>query len=687
MLLYGIEASEASIINLVVCMGFFYLAAIIAHSNTKYKYPEKSEMLLRGGVSASVVEQLPFWTAAKATMASRASELEPQIGLASIIYLRFCRVMVESFGLFGLMGLLILAPANWTGGGGQRGLDRMSASNLLYGSERATLHCLYALGFTVFMYAQIQRFRKFCVERLSDSQSNDEITACTVMIKNFPFQVMDNDYLREHIEARFPGSITNVRIVADQTPRIRLVQRLEFVQGQLDAFRSELREKNVRPKLVSGPLKSLGQGEKVDAISVLAAERERLEEQLEMMKSGAMSNSGHAFVTFASRATANEFRLQGREPLFGDDVVNERSYVLEAHKWRLVPAPPAADIIWQNLPLNPDGRVAPLLFTVIVGLCSLCVIVLPVMVVVALGDNRALGGEFVAMSVPPLTLVVMRELLYPMFFADNINKLRPTTRSALRSLTFWLNFSFNLLASVVVPYICFGWLNVYYQKMSMTAGMVQTALASLYSVGGQFYFLNSLFMSAFLSTGVQLLFYAFRPMLATRYSSFGEVNEPIYFNYPQQYALTVVLVAMMLACAAVSPVVMVSGTLCLAIRFLVDKYHHLQTYTRRDDYVLHAEPNSACVSLVMVMLLFHLSLFHWFAGQGLWVLAIVAFCLALFDTACIITPRVRDQFVTVHPSIQGVVDSASTPDKGLKGVGGNAYNVPEVHYAHQQQVV
>ena len=50
MLLYGSEASEASIINLVVCMGFFYTAAIVAHTNTKHSYPQKSEMLLRGGV-------------------------------------------------------------------------------------------------------------------------------------------------------------------------------------------------------------------------------------------------------------------------------------------------------------------------------------------------------------------------------------------------------------------------------------------------------------------------------------------------------------------------------------------------------------------------------------------------------------------------------------------------------------
>lgn len=685
MLLYGSEASEASIINLVVCMGFFYTAAIVAHTNTKHSYPQKSEMLLRGGVSASVVEPLPFWTAAKATMSSRASELEPQIGLASIIYLRFCRVLVESFGLFGLLALLILAPANWTGGGGQHGLDRLSASNLLYGSERATLHCLYALGFTVFMFIQIQRFRKFCVERLRDHEATDDITACTVMIKNFPFQVMDEDYLKAHIEARFPGTVTFVRIVADLGPKQRLQRRLEDVTGLLENYRSELKVKNVRPKVGTGPF---GQGEKVDAISIYAAERERLEEQLEIMREKALTNSGHAIVTFVSRAAAEDFKLRGREATFGDEVVNERSYVLEAQKWRLVAAPHANDIIWENLPLNPDGRIAPLLFTVIVGLCSLCIVVLPVMVVVALGDNRALGGEFVAMFVPPLTLLIMRELLYPLFFADNINELRPTTRSSSRSLTFWLNLSFNLLASVVVPYICFGWLNVYYQKMSMSAGMVQTALSSIYSVGGHFFFMNSLFMSGFLATGVQLLFFAFRPLLAMRFSEkFGRVHEPIYFNYPREYALTIALCAMMFSCAAVSPVVLVAGTLCLAIRFLVDKYHHLQTYTRCDDYQLHTEPNSACLSLVIVLLLFHLSLFHWFAGQGLWVLATVAFVLALFDTSCIITPRVRDQFVTIHPYVQGLMPTQTTPEPGVKANHGNAYNVPEVRLPHQEQVV
>ena len=91
-------------------------------------------------------------------------------------------------------------------------------------------------------------------------------------------------------------------------------------------------------------------------------------------------------------------------------------------------------------------------------------------VVVALGDNRALGGEFVAMFVPPLTLLVrtrttelpphtaslarthgctqiMRELLYPLFFADNINKLRPTTRSYARMrVRAWVHVSAHALA-------------------------------------------------------------------------------------------------------------------------------------------------------------------------------------------------------------------------------------------------
>lgn len=323
----------------------------------------------------------------------------------------------------------------------------------------------------------------------------------------------------------------------------------------------------------------------------------------------------------------------------------------------------------------------------------MCIIVLPVLIVFALGDNRVLGEEFVAMFIPPLVLVLMRELMYPLFFADAVAKVRPTTRSLARSLTFWMNCAFNVLGSVVVPYICFGWLNVYYQKLSMQKGLVQTSLAALYSVGAQFLFTNSLFMSGFLSTGVQLLFYAFRPMLAMRSPGgmWGQANEPIYFNYPREYALTIVLVAMVFACAAVSPVVMVAGTLCLAVRFLVDKYHHLQTYTRRDDYMLHTDPNYACVALVCVMLLFHLSLFHWFAGQNLWPCAIVSFLLALFDTTCIITPRVRDQWITVHPLVQTLVTEADPAAKSdttsREPYNAGAYNVPEVQYPHQVQHV
>ena len=39
---------------------------------------------------------------------------------------------------------------------------------------------------------------------------------------------------------------------------------------------------------------------------------------------------------------------------------------------RQVAAPHANDIIWENLPLNPDGRIAPLLFTVCTAQAHAC---------------------------------------------------------------------------------------------------------------------------------------------------------------------------------------------------------------------------------------------------------------------------------------------------------------------------
>ena len=91
----------------------------------------------------------------------------------------------------------------------------------------------------------------------------------------------------------------------------------------------------MRPRLVAGPLSLFGRGEKADAISVLAAELERLEQEAAAQRAGVPTNTTHAFVTFADTQAVDEFQRTGREPVFGDEVVNHRSYLLEAANWKI----------------------------------------------------------------------------------------------------------------------------------------------------------------------------------------------------------------------------------------------------------------------------------------------------------------------------------------------------------------
>ena len=53
-------------------------------------------------------------------------------------------LVVETVAAVGVFGLVVVAPINWWGGGGEHGLDRLSASNVLYGSERQMIHFMYA---------------------------------------------------------------------------------------------------------------------------------------------------------------------------------------------------------------------------------------------------------------------------------------------------------------------------------------------------------------------------------------------------------------------------------------------------------------------------------------------------------------------------------------------------------------
>ena len=59
----------------------------------------------------------------------------------------------------------------------------------------------------------------------------------------------------------------------------------------------------------------------------------------------------------------------------------------------------------------------------------------------------------------------------------------------------------------------------------------------------------------------------------------------------RRYAQTLVLLAMVLACATEAPVVAVAGVLCLTLRFLIDKFHHLQV--RRSKVKAHTVPTVA----------------------------------------------------------------------------------------------
>jgi hypothetical protein len=147
---------------------------------------------------------------------------------------------------------------------------------------------------------------------------------------------MDTEILREHVEARFPGKVVDVNIFADMTSQIRTEKQRAFVSEQLDSFKAVLRKTGVRPRLVTGPLAVFGRGEKADAISVLAAELERLEqESAAQHAAGASTNTTHAFVTFADSKASDEFQRTGRERALGDKADDNRAYVLEASSWSI----------------------------------------------------------------------------------------------------------------------------------------------------------------------------------------------------------------------------------------------------------------------------------------------------------------------------------------------------------------
>jgi hypothetical protein len=146
---------------------------------------------------------------------------------------------------------------------------------------------------------------------------------------------MDTEILREHVEARFPGKVVDVNIFADMTSQIRTEKQRAFVSEQLDSFKAVLRKTGVRPRLVTGPLAVFGRGEKADAISVLAAELERLEQESVAQRAGASTNTTHAFVTFADSKASDEFQRTGRERALGDKADDNRAYVLEASNWSI----------------------------------------------------------------------------------------------------------------------------------------------------------------------------------------------------------------------------------------------------------------------------------------------------------------------------------------------------------------
>ncbi|KAL2253308.1 UNVERIFIED_CONTAM: Calcium permeable stress-gated cation channel 1 [Sesamum indicum] len=279
-------------------------------------------------------------------------ELIDHAGLDSAVYLRIYLLGLKIFIPIALLSWAILVPVNWTNNTLAKSeatnklqfsdIDKLSISNVPYGSLRFWTHIVMAYAFTFWTcYTLIKEYATTAAMRLhflaSERSRPDQFT---VLVRNVPPD--PDESVSESVEHFFlvnhPDHYLTQQVVINANKLAKLVKEKKSKQNWLDYYQLKYsRNQSKRPVTKTGFLGLWG--EKVDAIDYQAAEIERLSKEIaeerERLKSDPKYIMPAAFVSFRSR--------------WGAAVCAQTQQTRNPTLWLTEWAPEPRDVYWDNL--------------------------------------------------------------------------------------------------------------------------------------------------------------------------------------------------------------------------------------------------------------------------------------------------------------------------------------------------
>ncbi|KAH6795903.1 hypothetical protein C2S51_036889 [Perilla frutescens var. frutescens] len=279
-------------------------------------------------------------------------ELIDHAGLDSAVYLRIYLLGLKIFVPVALLSWAILVPVNWTNNTlaisqasdklQYSNIDKLSISNVPYGSPRFWTHIVMAYVFTFWTcYTLRNEYEKVAVMRLhflaSERRRPDQFT---VLVRNVPPD--PDESVSEAVEHFFlvnhPDHYLTHQVVINANKLAKLVKEKKSAKNWLDFYQIKYsRNQSNRPMTKTGFLGLWG--EKVDAIDHQKAEIERLSKEIaeerERVKTDPKCIMPAAFVSFRTR--------------WGAAVCAQTQQTRNPTLWLTEWASEPRDIYWDNL--------------------------------------------------------------------------------------------------------------------------------------------------------------------------------------------------------------------------------------------------------------------------------------------------------------------------------------------------
>ncbi|XP_073017119.1 calcium permeable stress-gated cation channel 1-like isoform X1 [Primulina eburnea] len=279
-------------------------------------------------------------------------ELIDHAGLDSAVYLRIYLLGLKIFGPVALLAWAILVPVNWTNNAlaisevmeklEYSDIDKLSISNIPYGSKRFWTHIVMAYVFTFWTcYALKKEYAVVATMRLhflaSERRRPDQFT---VLVRNVPPDL--DESVSESVEHFFlvnhPNHYLTHQVVINANKLAKLIKKKKSKENWLDYYQIKYsRNQSQRPMTKTGFFGLWG--EKVDAIDHQTSEIQRLSKEIDEERVRVKTDSDcimpAAFVSFKTRwgAAVCAQTQQSRNPTM----------------WLTEWASEPRDIYWNNL--------------------------------------------------------------------------------------------------------------------------------------------------------------------------------------------------------------------------------------------------------------------------------------------------------------------------------------------------